>query len=66
MINQSCNNTELPLGPTDGRPILLLSCLMSEPLNSKKTLNVGNISRQFNLRTEFIAVAGYWVLCNEL
>jgi len=63
MINQSCNNTTLSARPADGRPILLLSCLVPEPLTSKKVLNVVNTAKQFNRKTEFIAVWSDWAVC---
>jgi hypothetical protein len=62
MINQSCNNTTLSARPADGRPILLLSCLVPEPLTSKNVLNVVNTAKQFNRRTEFIAVWSDWAI----
>jgi hypothetical protein len=62
MINQSCNNTTLSASPADGRPILLLSCLVPEPLTSKKILNVSNTAKQFNRRTEFIAARSDWAI----
>jgi len=63
MINQSCNNTTLSARPADGRPILLLSCLVPEPLTSKKVLNVVNTAKQFNRKAEFIAVWSDWAIC---
>ena len=63
MINQSCNNTTLSARPADGRPILLLSCLVPEQLTSKKVLNVVNTAKQFNRKIEFIAVWSDWAIC---